>query len=664
VLAGWTEVTSALLDEHRMALSSQDLKRFYGGQVPEWRHALAPPDQIPRRHVVTGALALLGAPVGQSMVLLVASDGEGKSTALRQIAVDLVGERHRVLYRDAGTQLDIEAVLALPSTTNWVLVSDDADEIALGLEEAARRAQSAGRRDIHWLLAASYDDWRARFRQGGRSVEPAWSSILDLWPGVGATARMLELTPQEATKVVGAWEAAGCLGALAETAPDARGEALIQAYHGRSGLSATTFLDAALGLRYGPGGFEAHMAGLLPSLGDDEHRFESGHSVREAFLYAAAADVAGAGGMDLHVLADLLGLDRADRFHILHRLGQEGLASGSAGVLRVRHRDLARAAIVLAEEPRLGIDLERTFKDLVGATGETGSDMLGLAAGGAIMNCGPTLAAKLGELGVPAARAAQVARTSADESARVLPDLLMFVLSRALTYRGTGERGAALAILRAPLDDVTQRGDWGAMGRRYLHDLSVSESDAGHFMESVLLAGLSISDVERLGHVSLTEAKLAFDGLGTACAGTDTAGMDTAGTDTAGTDTAGTDTAGTDTAGTDTAGTDTAGTDTAEMAPTFRRLLSACSHLGQKVTPKWDEPTRLNFHRFAVLADELGATQCWSDQAAVAAVADAVAVALHEVGDAELVALWRQLLADADRPPFAHLLKTVGLDVR
>ncbi|PZS19522.1 MAG: hypothetical protein DLM54_06845 [Acidimicrobiales bacterium] len=624
-LAGWTEITSDLLEDHRMALSSQALKRFYDGQVPEWRHALAPHDQIPRRHVVAGALGLLRAPVGQSMILLVASDGEGKSTALRQTAVDLVGERHRVLYRETGANLDIEAVMALPSTTsNWVLASDSADEIADDLEEAVNRVQAAGRRDIQWLLAAGYDDWRARFRQGGRSIEPAWASVLDLWPGVGATARMLALTPQEAATVIGAWGAADCLGALVDTAADARGEALIEAYHGRSGLSATTFLDASLGLRYGPDGLKAHMTGLLPHLGDGDHRFENGRSVKEAFFYAAAADVAGDGGMDLYVLADLLGLDRTHRFQILDRLGQEGLASGSAGVLRIRHHDLARGAIGLTEDAGFGVDLEQIYQDLVRGTGETGTDMKGLAAGGAIMNCGPTLAAKLGELGIPEARAAQVARTAADESARVLPDLLMFALSRALTYRQTDERDEALAILRSALGDVTARGDWGAMGRRYLHDLSVSECDAGHVMESILLVGLSISDVERLGHVSLTEAKLAFDGLGRACADMDRA----------------------------------------KMGPTFQRLLSACSHLGQKVTPKWDEPTRLNFHRYAVLADELGATQCWSDQAAVTVVADAVAAALPGVQDADLAELWRRLLPDADRPPFAHLVKTVGLDVR
>lgn len=623
MLAGWTEVTPSFLAEHERALSREQLKRFYDGQVPEWQHGLAPEHQVPRRHVVAGALALLRVPVSQSMVLLVASEAEGKSTALLQIAVELARGGHRVLSREAGIPLDIDALVGLPPDAIWILASDDADEIAGELEEAIKAVQSAGRRDIHWLLTARYEDWKARLREGARSVEPEWASTLDLWPDVGATPRMLALSTDDAIKVVGAWEAAGCLGFLANVAPDARAQTLIEGRQGRHGWSAATFLDAILATRYGKEGLKAHVAGLLPRLGDHEHRFESGHSIQEAFLYVAAADVAGVDGIDLHVLADLLGVDRADRTQILHRLGQEGLASGSAGVLRIRHPELARAAVVAVDDDRLGVDLGQTFKDLVRGTGETGTEMLGLAAGGAIMNCGPTLAAKLGELGLDTARANQVARTAADESARVLPDLLMFTVSRALTYRETGESGEARAILRTALADATQRGDWGVVGRRYLYDLSVSYSDAGHLMGAIMLAGLSIADVTRLGDVSLAEAKLALDGLGTACTRIDAA----------------------------------------EVGPPFRRLIGACAHLGPRVTPKWDEPRRLRFHRYEVMADELGVTQRSPEQA-VAILSEAVAAAVRGVHDPELAVLWAQLLPDPDRPPFTSLAKTVSFGLR
>ncbi len=584
-LAGWTEITPAFLAEHSSALSGPALKGFFDGQAPEWPHALAPEEQIPRRQVAVGARAHLKVPLGQSMVLVIGSDGEGKSMALRQTAVDLVNEGHRVLFREAGTSLDIDALVALPDGATWILVSDDADEIAEDLHEALTRVQTAGRRDIHWLLTARYEDWRARFRVGPKTVEPAWASTVDLWPEVGGSPRVLGLTREDAGKVIGAWEAVGCLGVLGDVAAESRADALVEACQGDNGLSAATFLDGVLALRFGTEGLRAHMAELLPRMADDEHRFEGGHSIQEAFLYAAAADVAGVEGMDLNVLADLVGLDRSDRRQVLLRLGREGLATGSAGVLRVRHRELARAAVAVAEDT-LGVDLEQVFVELLRGTAETGNDMKGLAAGGTVMNCGPTIAAALREVGFDGARADRIARAAADESARALPDLLMFTLSRARTYRQTGGAGQALAILRTALDDATERGDWSAVGRSYLYDLGVSEGDAGHLMESILLAGLSIANVERLGQVSLTEAKQAFDRMGEACARMDRR----------------------------------------EIGPPFQRLLRACTHLGRKVTPKWDQPARLNFHRYGVLAEEFGVGQC-SDAQAVAALSDAVAAA-------------------------------------
>jgi hypothetical protein len=238
------------------------------------------------------------------------------------------------------------------------------------------------------------------------------------------------------------------------------------------------------------------------------------------------------------------------------------------------------------------------------------------------MNCGPVLAVRLRELGIDPDRAARIARASADTSARVLPDLLMFTLSRARTYGETGGPAEALAILRAALADATERGDWGVVGRRYLYDLSVSEGDAGHIMASILLAGLSIANVERLGQVSLTEAKLALDAMGAACTRMDPE----------------------------------------RIGPPFQRLLRACTHLGRKVTPKWDQPARLNFHRYEVLADKFGVAQCSSPQA-VAALSDAVATARGEVSDVEVAGLWERLLPDPDRPPFGPLTQTVGFSL-
>lgn len=624
VLAGWTEVSPAFLEGHRTPLAKDALRLFYDGQAPGWRHALAPDAQVPRRSVVAGALARLQAPPGQSMVLLVAAGGEGKSTALRQIAVDLVGHGHRVLYRQRGTPLDVDGVLGLPPGATWTLVSDDADEIAKDLERAIKAVEAAGRRDVHWLLAARYEDWRGRFQEGPRSVEPEWASMVERWPEAGASPRMLALTTDDAARVVGAWEASDCLGALAELPPDARAQALVEARQGPHGWSAATFLDAILGTRYTDEALRHHVGGRLAQLGDHERSPD----ITKGFLYLAAADVAGVDGVDLRVLADLLGVDRVDGGQILDRLGQEGLGSGSGGVARARHPRLAQAGVVAAAGASSGIDLEQVFANLVRGTGQTGRDLGGLAGGGAIMNCGPTLAAKLQELGLAPERSSQIARSAADQAADVLGDLVMFTISRARTYRETGQGDQAVAILRAALAEVTQRADWGAVGRQYLYDSSTSECDAGHLMEAIMLAGLSIADLDRLGPVSLTEAKLGLDGLGAACSRLSPGDMGP----------------------------------TTKDAP-FQHLIGACAYLGPKVTPKWDEPRRLRFHQLAVRADELGVNHSSSEQA-VTSLSDALEAARHQVHDLELTALWGRLLADPDLPPFASLTKRLAFGLR
>ena len=162
-----------------------------------------------------------------------------------------------------------------------------------------------------------------------------------------------------------------------------------------------------------------------------------GDALQEAFLFAAAAQVAGVDGLDLFVLADLIGVDRDQRREaILGRLAEAGLAFGSAGALRPRHPALARVAVQLVAEGRLEGDLEDLYRRLVRGTAATGNDVKSLSAGGAIMNCGPLLSEKLQQLGLPRDRSDQIACTVADEAEVALPDYLLFTVARARTYPG------------------------------------------------------------------------------------------------------------------------------------------------------------------------------------------------------------------------------------
>jgi len=657
VLDGWLELTPELLEERRTALCAEDLKRFYDGQEPQWRHALAPPGQIPRRPVAVDGLAKLrenptGAP---PMVLLVGPDGTGKSTALCQMACDLVADGRRVWFRSPGARLDIAG---MPAGDEVILVSDEADEIAPDIEKAVEQLARAGRKDIRWLLCARDVAWKARFIRNGRSLEPAWEQFVDLWPTLSNRSAVLTVTAvttaasaglgawaasgtqgavADAPDILGAWDTAGCLGALADVAPSERADALEVRAKKKHEISDATLLGASLELRYGADG----LAGLV----EESVTRLDGDPAQEAFLFIAAAQVAGVDGLDLLVLADLIGLARADgREAIGGRLAKAGLASGSGGVLRVRHPALARVAIQLLAAKRVPGDIEELYRRLIRGTATTGNDVKALAAGGAIMNCGPLLSEKLLQLGLQRERCDQVACAVADEAEQALPDFLLFSVARARTYRAAGRRADARRVLRARLADATIKNDWDVIGRSYLHELSGPETALARLAEGATLAGLALADAEGLGQVTMADGKLALLALGNACTELAQPIAQPIAQPTA----------------------QPAGQPSHEAgggpegSALFRRQLRACTHLGEKVTPKWDQRARFDFHTFKVAADEYGIPVTTAAEA-LCWLAETLTATLGMVEDAEIADLARRLAPDGDALTFSHLEYTIGL---
>jgi len=615
-LDGWFELTHSFLDDHGRALTTEDLKQFFDGREPHWRHGLAAASQIPRRQMVEDGLAKLRQPTDerQAMVLLVGPDGQGKTTALLQMASDLAGEGRRVLVRAPGARLDPQAVGDLPKGAIWVLVSDDASEIAHDVETAVEQLAGARRHDIHWLLSARDVDWKAQFMRGGRTVEPAWERSADLWPALGNRVIGLAVTPAEAVTILAAWSSADCLGAAAALAGDsARAEALEERSTKTLGLSDATLLGASLDLRYGVEGLPALVSDAIGSL--------AGEPARDAFFFAAAAQVAGVDGVDLFVLADLVGVDRGDRHAaILERLADAGLASGSAGALRPRHAALARVAVQLLAEGRFDIALEDLYRRLVRGTAATGNDVKSLAAGGAIMTCGPLLSEKLQQLGLPVSRSDEVACAVSDEAEVALPDFLLFTVARARTYRAAARPADSRRILRDRLVDATSKNDWDVAGRAFLHELSVPETEVGQLAEGTTLAGLALADGDGLGQVMMADGKLALLALGEACR--ELAAR--------------------------------------EDGALFRRQLRSVHHLGEKVTPKWDQKARFQFHTIEVAANEYEIPKTTAAEALIW-LAETVKTATDMVTDAGIADLAKRLTPDDGPLTYAHLEKTIGL---
>ncbi len=617
MLDGWFEVTPSFLDDNRSELTPEDLKGFFDGTEPRWRHALAGPQQIPRRQVVVDGLVKLRQPTGESqpLVLLVGQDGQGKTTALLQMACDLVGEGHRVLMRSPGARLDPQSVLYLPTDTTWVLVSDDANEIAHDVATTVEKLFNSGRHDIRWLLSARDVDWKAQFLQKSRTVEPPWARFADLFPELGNRMIGLALKAAEAGEVLAAWTAADCLGALAALPVGDRTAIMEEQATKKHGLSDATVLGASLDLRYGAEGLSTLVATALSRL--------AGDPAQEAFLFAAAAHVAGVDGVDLFVLADLVGVERDDRHsRILERLADAGLASGSAGALRPRHPALARAAIQLAGAGSFGADLEDLYGRLVRGTAATGNDIKSLAAGGAVMTCGPLLAEKLQQIGFPLERAAQIACAVSDEAEAALPDYLLFTVARARTYREATRLADSRQVLRDRLTDAMTKHDWDVAGRAFLHELSVPESEVGQLAEGVTLAGLALADADGLEQIMMADAKLALLALGTACR--------------------------------------ELGAVPGDDGAVFRRQLRSCHHLGEKVTPKWDQKARFEFHLLDVAANDYDIPKT-SAAEALLWLRETVQTAHAMITDTDIADLARRLTPESGDVAYSHLEHTIGL---
>ncbi len=614
--AGWDEVDPGSIADNPAPLSEADLRTFFDGRAPDWAVATAPAYQVPRRKVVADAMAMLRSPTSPVMALLIGAGGDGKSTVLRQIAVDLVEAGKRVLFRVPGTALDGDAIAALPpSEAGWVLATDDADEIAWDLEPLIERLIKDGRRDIHWLLTARDSDWNAEFRSAGRSVEPQWDRHVEVWPRRMARAQALPLTAEDATGIVVAWESTDSLGHLAAVAADERAAALLetaQALPGQS-LSGGTLLGAALERRLGTDGLSAHVRSVMERLA------ASDRALLDAFMFTAAAAAVGIDGVDLRVVAGLTGVDTENRRDIRQQLAEAGVATGGREALRARHHAIAVAATLLADAGVADVDLEQVFRNLVRGTGETGKTVRPLVSDGAIMTVSPALSDRLQRIGVPAERATRIACATADEAQRTLSDLLVFVISRARTYLNVGRAEEGSAILRAAIPGVLAREDWERVGRNYLYELNLCEGQVSRQAGSVLLAGLSVSDGKGLGPITTMDAQLAMTSLGTAAAAMDPP----------------------------------------ERDQRFTLLLRGAAHLSRFVTPKWDQPARLRFIAFDKAADELELPAC-SSPVAIGWLADAVVLAAERTPGDDLAALWAGLFPDGGRPGFKVLEKALA----
>ncbi len=510
------------------ALSEDEVIRYFDGAVPTWRHAVSP--VIPRREAVRGVTARLEAlrsgQEGCSLQLIRAAGGEGKTTLLLQIASDAVQRGNwAVLWRPSShIRLPPEHVVNLDAGKQWLIVTDEAENLVEELSEAARLLHEAGRSNVHFLLATRDADWWAKF--GDR---PAWETLIQAWVRRNRAIMLGGVNRVDAKAVVEAWSKCGSRGlkelanfASLDEQVDALVDEVQDAAHAQNvqrerGINVEgSFFGGRLAVRFGQNGLQAHVQGFLSRLNEDAIQ-GTDRTLFDALVYVAACHAVGIPGLDASVLADLVGVPRDwIQSLVVRPLGEETAAVQSANHVLTRHSKVAAAILVEADHTW---DLAEVWTALVRQTVRTSREVRIGSTFGMLLYAGPRLLEALpkefseerrSEIAIAAARAAVARR----------PDWLGCIISLGRTYREAGKPADAVRLFRDSLASLRSKLDFDEHIRGYWHEWGVSEGSLGndptHRAADAWLQGIALSDQFRSAPITEENVRFVCGGLGVA----------------------------------------------------------------------------------------------------------------------------------------------------
>ncbi|HYP28949.1 MAG TPA: SIR2 family protein, partial [Blastocatellia bacterium] len=481
-LAGWQHIDSTYLNS-LPALSPHEVVRYFDGAVPTWRHAVSA--AIPRRQVVAEVTENLAKgekdDTARSMHIIRAAGGEGKSTALLQVAADIArAGGWSVLWRPSPKEgISPEQVANLDHSRRWLLVADDADNIVGGLADSAYHLSRSGRAGVHFLLSTRDADWR-----NARGPQKPWE---EWFPHYFFDIILRGISPEDAKAVVSAWEQFGSdglreLSAISDTAQrvadlisaigDAKDKLAEQQRQHRP--QDGSFFGGLLAVRFGQNGLQAHVRDFLLRLLNMPIQQGKSFSLFDALLYVAACHGTGIPGIDERVLADLVGVPREwVQRQVVRPLGEEAAAVDSAGQVLTRHSQVA-AAILVEAEHTFGIDLAEVWAQLVLQVVLARRDIRFVHRFSEIIHAGPRLQRVLPQqLSDDRRKAIAIAAAKASISAE--PERLIYVIDLGRTYRRAEMIGQAVAIFRDNLNDIKSKVDFESTIRGYWYEWGVCE---------------------------------------------------------------------------------------------------------------------------------------------------------------------------------------------
>ncbi|MDZ4404746.1 SIR2 family protein [Prosthecobacter sp.] len=512
-LAGWELIDSPYL-AGLSPLRPEEVIRYFDGATPTWRHAISA--DIPRRAAVAEiARRFASARTVKddgSLQLIRAAGGEGKTTLLLQAAADAVNSGSwNVLWRPTTrVGLPPEHVISLNPAKHWLIVADDAENLVKDFREAARLLHAAGHSHVHFLFAARDSDWLYfRCEQDARTAS--------LKRHEDITLKILR--PEDANVLVEAWRKCGADG-LRELASlgtaDEQVTALLHAVQGDAPeRDEGSFFGGLLAVRFGPEGLRNHVVSLLTRLKEEKIQ-KSDRTLFDALVYVAACHAVGIPGLDEKVLADLVGVDRQwVQTLVVDLLGEEAAAVRSAGHVFTRHRKVA-AAILVAAEQALGANIAEVWSAIVRQTVQTSRDGgVSRETHSKIIHAGPRLQRELPhQFSEQRRKEIAVAAARADIAAE--PERLCALVDLGKTYRSAGDIEAAIRLFRENLPALPTKVDYQTDVRGYWYEWGGAEGRRGseklNALQSAWVCGLSLSD-----HI---KAEITDERVKLSCAGT------------------------------------------------------------------------------------------------------------------------------------------------
>jgi hypothetical protein len=494
--SGWEHVNSSFLDQQRSYLEAgnklkpAEAASYFDGESPKWRlivsESIRPREAAERLAKEIGEKAYNNRP---RMTLLLGPGGEGKSTILQQIAA-MLAEKHQdihVLWRDIEsarpTDLELSFIQQLQRSDNYfLLVSDNAEQIADGLWESLLFLKKQPRSKIQFLLASRGTDWRwaeADRKEWGRTLGRDDFYI----------ERVKELTEGDARRVIESWEDAGTegLGEFANIAAIKRVSYLIRLSKEEQSKNPEegSLLGAMLEARKSQT-FDDYVLSIL-------HRIErrgvavAGRSLLNIFAYIVALHADNQQILSRPVLAHLIPCSEAElESKVITPLADEAATDASSWLVLVRHRKIAEVAKrVLTSQYNVNFDY-RILPDLIRAAIQLNLPPHEKLRGAEMRpwQILPKFYAKRRQLDLAVRLVEILADAQSDDP---FP-----VVTWANIYRNAGRKlkPKAVDIFRKRYKLISP----SMLNRGYFAEWSVSEGQIGNHYLSIFLCGIALSD--------------------------------------------------------------------------------------------------------------------------------------------------------------------------